>query len=135
MLVMGSVSFAGTTPSPSPIAPDNSFNETKAFAGLNWKIGKSLVPQLTLGVAHAQGTNEGHVQGGKFLVNIGLESLGDDIQFKASYLNGNTDIQGEVGVGYDLDTHSLLGFGGVNGAHVAGGIDVGMDKTITPYLG
>lgn len=121
--------FAGGTP-----VPVGSTSETRAYAGLNWRLGGGATPALVLGAFRTKVESDGDTAGGNLAFHLNLAGGVKPGKLKLSYLNGKEDIQGEVGIGYDfLKNAPLLGVG-LNAPHVSAGVDVYANPGFVPNV-
>ena len=108
-------------------------SSTKAYAGLNWKMGGGMTPAVVLGVASTKTKSNGDTSGANLAFHFDVAGGFKPGKLKLSYLDGKEDMQGELGVGYDfLKTAPLLGLG-VNIPHLAVGVDGYMGHGLVPY--
>ncbi len=128
-------SFAGVTPPPRPPVATSS-NQTTAFVGLNWVFGSGgQTVEGILGVAHGEVDAAGDVTGAKGALHF---RLNDGIAFRKIKLTGifgDTDVQGEAGVGYNFETGSPIGVLGANGDYFAAGADLSFNGILEGYVG
>lgn len=136
-LALGSLSaHAGKAPPPTlySLTGSSSKNNTNAYAGLNWSLGGTLTPALVLGIFQTRVKSDGDTQGANLAFHLNLAGGVKPGKVKLSYLNGQRDIQGEIGIGYDfIRSAPLLGLG-FNAPFVAGGIDGYLDHGFVPNL-
>ena len=103
--------------------------------GVQFIFGKQVEPELYAGVIAGQTYGSGNVAGAKVTVNWGFHDGVAPIKVKATGLVGSQDAQAEFGVGYDLKTGVIFGVAGVNGDHIAIGIDFSSKFGLEPYAG
>lgn len=124
--------FAGggfTTPSAG--------NEHRAYAGLVWSLKEkfSLVPDATLGFRSLRVKSNDNVTGGDISARI---TFANGLAFdsaRLSYVGGDRDILGNLGVGYSVTNSSALGTVAVQGAYSRVGTDFEFtNKRFVPYL-
>ncbi len=101
-------------------------------AGLNIQFGAKITSMLSVGYRHADVDNDGDPSGADIGLNIGMDGL-HSIKLKG--FTGNKCAQGELGAGYNFKTNGLLLTGGIQGGHIAGGVDYNMGGGFSPYLG
>ena len=130
----GSAAFAGVTSfSLIPATGGASKTETRAYAGLNWKLGGGATPALVLGAFRAKVESDGDTSGGNLAFHINLAGGVKPSKLKLGYLNGKENLQGEVGIGYDfLKNAPLLGLG-INAPHISAGVDAYTGSSFVPY--
>ena len=113
-----------------------SSNDNKVYAGLKWTLNEGIKPQAVIGFRHTNIGSDGHTDGGdislsaKFIDGFQLDKT------RLKYINGNNDVQGELGGGYDFTEGLFLG-GSVNGPYINLGVDYliqAKDKSIDPYI-
>jgi len=98
--------------------------QTKGFVGLNWTLGGSPTPELVLGVAHGQTLADGTVQGAKAGVYFDVASGFALDKAKLTGLYGTSDVQAELGFGYNFQSGAVFGVAGANGSYLNAGVDV-----------
>lgn len=133
----GSAAFAGGGPPPLysliPATGSASKTETRAFVGLNWKLGGGATPALVLGAFRAKVKSDGDTSGGNLAFHINLAGGVKPGKLKLGYLNGKENLQGELGIGYDfLKNAPLLGLG-INAPHISAGVDAYTGPGFVPY--
>jgi hypothetical protein len=131
-----SAAFAGKIPFYSliPATGAASKTETRAYAGLNWKLDGGATPALVLGAFKAKVESDGDTQGGNLAFHINLAGGVKPGKLKLGYLNGKENFQGELGVGYDfLKNAPLLGLG-INAPYVNAGVDAYRGPGFVPYV-
>ena len=133
----GSAAFAGisvpTSYSLIPATGGASKTETRAYAGLNWKLGGGATPALVLGAFRAKVESDGDTSGGNLAFHLNLAGGVKPGKLKLGYLNGKENLQGEVGIGYDfLKNAPLLGLG-INAPHISAGVDAYTGSSFVPY--
>lgn len=112
----------------------NSKTDTKAYAGLNWTLGGGPVPSVVLGVFNTKVKANGDTTGANLAFHLNVAGGIKPGKLKLSYLNGQEDLQGEIGVGYDfVKAEPLVGLG-LNAPHVAIGVDGYLNPGFVPYL-
>lgn len=113
-----------------------SSNDNKVYAGLKWTLNEGIKPQAVIGFRHTNIGSDGHTDGGdislsaKFIDGFQLDKT------RLKYINGNNDVQGELGGGYDFTKGFFLG-GSANGPYINLGVDYliqAKDKSIDPYI-
>jgi len=132
-----SASFAGVVVPPTfsliPATGGGSKTETKAYVGLNWNLGGGVTPALVLGAFRAKVQSDGDTTGGNLAFHLNLAGGIKPGKLKLSYINGQENLQGEAGIGYDfLKNAPLLGLG-LNAPHIAAGVDAYMGPGFVPY--
>ena len=113
-----------------------SSTNNKVYAGLKWTLNEGIKPQAVIGFRHTNIGSDGHTDGGdislsaKFIDGFQLDKT------RLKYINGNNDVQGELGGGYDFTKGLFLG-GSANGPYINLGVDYliqAKDKSIDPYI-
>jgi hypothetical protein len=96
--------------------------EEEAYIGLEWKIGQSILPEVEVGFRHVDVKSNGDVSGGQASLSFDIErrTLG---KFKLEAVEGDDDLQGQLGIGYNLADRGFLITGGAQGNHVFAGLD------------
>jgi hypothetical protein len=108
-------------------------SSTKAYAGLNWKMGGGMTPAVVLGVASTKTKSNGDTYGANLAFHFDVAGGFKPGKLKLSYLDGKENLQGELGIGYDfLKTAPLVGLG-VNAPHLAAGVDGYLSHGFVPY--
>lgn len=134
-LFAGAVAHAGTTIlPPTAVTTGNSKTDTKAYVGLNWSLGGGPVPAVVLGVFNTKVKSNGDTTGANLSFQLNVAGGIKPGKLKLSYLNGQEDLQGEIGLGYDFGKTAPLLFGGLNAPHVALGVDGYLNYSLVPYL-
>lgn len=136
-------SFAGglpfSIPATSLTSPSQSQTETenRAYAGLVWTLQEqmSLIPDLTIGFRSLRVKSSDNVNGGEISARIKLK---DGISFdstRLSYVGGERDVLGNIGVGYSAINSSFLGTLAIQGAYTRLGTDYQFNgNKFVPYL-
>jgi hypothetical protein len=108
-------------------------SSTKAYAGLNWKMGGGMTPAVVLGIASTKTKSNGDTNGANLAFHFDVAGGFKPGKLKLSYLDGKEGFQGELGVGYDfLKTAPLVGLG-INVPHLAAGVDGYLSQGLVPY--
>ena len=137
----GSVAFAGTgIPSSFSLVPATatatgsaSKTETRAFVGLNWRLGGGATPTLVLGAFRAKVKSDGDTAGGNLAFHLNLAGGVKPGKLKLGYIKGKENLQGEAAIGYDfLKNAPLLGLG-LNAPYISAGVDAYMNAGFVPY--
>lgn len=111
--------------------------EGRAYAGLVWTLQEkaSFIPDLTIGFRSLRVKSSDSAQGGDISVRIKLK---DGIAFdstRLSYVGGDRDLLGNIGVGYSFTNASVLGTLAAQGAYTRIGSDYEFtNKRFVPYL-
>jgi len=121
--------FAGMAPSALVILVGGSgdYTETKGYAGLVWTLGgkkSSVVPGLVAGVRTLKVKSNDHVTNGADL--SARFSFVDGFTFdniRLSYVGGQRNALGNVGVGYSLTSKSVFSTIAAQGAYSRVGLD------------
>lgn len=137
-LIVGVNSFAGVSIDPI-IVPGKSQTETenRAYAGLVWTLQEQMswIPDLTVGFRSLRVKSSDSVNGGEISARIKLK---DGISFdstRLSYVGGERDVLGNVGIGYSATNSSFLGTLAVQGAYTRLGTDYQFNgNKFVPYL-
>ena len=111
--------------------------ENRAYAGLVWTLQEqmSLIPDLTIGFRSLRVKSSDSVNGGEITARIKLK---DGISFdstRLSYIGGERDILGNIGLGYSATNSSFLGTLAVQGAYTRLGTDYQFNgNKFVPYV-
>ena len=131
-------SFAGFTFSPPTSAAQSQTNtENRAYAGLVWTLQDqmSFIPDLTIGFRSLRVKSSDSVNGGEISARIKLK---DGISFdstRLSYVGGERDVLGNIGIGYSATNSSFLGTLAVQGAYTRLGTDYQLNgNKFVPYV-
>jgi len=119
---------------PPPTVTQEDVRNQIAFASLNWYIGESLLPNILVGYRDTTTDIDNDVKGGSASVSYNLKENKFD-QLKIVGITGNTDIVGEVGVGYSLYQKQFFGNLGVQGFYMNSGLDYSLDNKFGYYIG
>lgn len=121
LLVHGTADAGGPLFTTSdPVTTENT--DTRAFAGMRWTLGKSVMPELLAGVQSTEIDSEGDAKGMQASISYDLATMGlGKLRFEA--LTGNETSQATFGVGYSFVTQSPFVGMGVRGNHLFGGVD------------
>jgi hypothetical protein len=111
--------------------------ETRVYAGLAWELGHdaSVVPDVVLGVRSLSVSTSDNVQGADLNAHVNLKGGVALDNCRLSYVGGQRDIMGNVGVGYSFRQSKILGTVAIQGPYSRAGLDyaVGGDS-VTPYV-
>ena len=118
----------------SQIATADSRRSTEGYAGLNWSLGGSVVPNVVVGVFRVRVEADRDTEGANAQLHIDLKDGPQLSKFKLSYLNGKNDLQGEAGIGYNLQLNAPLFSFGLNAPYVNGAIDYTLEQGYEPNL-
>lgn len=138
MALVSTTVFAGVAPPPTTTygatLSNKSKTETKGYVGLNWTLGGGMTPALVIGAANAKVRSDGDTHGANLAFHLNVFGGVKPAMLKLSYLNGKSDVQGEIGVGYSfLKSTPLLGIG-VNAPYAAAGVDAFLGGGFDPYF-
>ena len=124
------------TPLTSP-SQSQTETENRAYAGLVWTLQDqmSFIPDLTIGFRSLRVKSSDSVNGGEVSARIKLK---DGLSFdstRLSYVGGERDVLGNVGIGYSATNSSFLGTLAVQGAYTRLGTDYQFNgNKFVPYL-
>jgi hypothetical protein len=129
-LIVGQVSANGL-----PITTTVSASETFVFFGLQWNFGSST-PEMVLGARYTESNSDDDVFGAKFDVSFPF----DPIKWKQPAvrlmgIGGNCHVQGELGLGLSFADMKPFVAAGAQAPYVNGGVNLGLETLIQPYLG
>ena len=112
-------------------------NEHRVYAGLVWTLKEklSLVPDATIGFRSVRVKSNDNVSGGDISARI---TFNNGIAFdstRLSYVGGDRDILGNLGIGYSNTNSSILGTVAIQGPYSRIGSDFEFtNKKFVPYL-
>lgn len=112
----------------------SSDTQTKAYAGLRWDLGGTLMPALVLGVRQTKVKRDGNTSGADislallFTGGVGIEKL------RLKGFSGKEGFQGELGGGYSFSGKSFFVGGGGNGPYFNLGVDWLPGVGLTPSV-
>ena len=115
----------------------NTETETRAYAGLVWSLNNhsNIKPDLIVGIRSLRVNSNHNVNGANLGARIKLQ---DGISFdsvRLNYVDGQRDIQGNIGAGYSFANSSLLGNLSISGQYLNLGSDFLINtKTFNPYV-
>lgn len=115
----------------------NTETENRAYAGLVWTLGEkaSMTPDLSLGFRSLRVKSSNSVEGGDLSIRIKLDGGISFDSTRLSYVGGERDVMGNIGIGYSHTNSSLLGTAAVQGAYTRVGSDYEFaNKKFVPYL-
>ena len=133
----GSLSHAACIATlPLTCDPTNSqSSNSKIYGGLKWKFGESFKPETVFGFRHAKVDSSGDTDGVDVSISAKLFNGLELGKFRFKYFNGNDELQGELGGGFDFNKGLFSGIS-VHAPYSNLGIDLlpfTKDK-IEPYL-
>ena len=111
--------------------------ENRAYAGLVWTLQEkmSLIPDLTIGFRSLRVKSSDSISGGEVSARIKFK---DGISFdstRLSYVGGERDLLGNIGIGYSEAKSSFLGIVAVQGAYTRLGTDYQFNgNKFAPYV-
>lgn len=111
--------------------------ENRAYAGLVWTLQEqtSWIPDLTIGFRSLRVKSSDSVNGGEISARIKFK---DGISFdstRLSYVGGERDVLGNIGIGYSVTNSTILGTLAVQGAYSRLGTDYQFNgNKFVPYL-
>lgn len=111
--------------------------ENRAFAGLAWTLKDqfSFIPDITFGIRSLRVKSSDTVNGAELSARISLQNGIAFDSARLSYIGGQRDLLGNIGLGYSFSDASILGTLAVQAAHVRVGSDLLLtDKKFVPYL-
>lgn len=131
--------YAGCIPATlvTTLGKSQTNTENRAYAGLVWTLQEkmSLTPDLTIGLRSLRVKSSDSVSGGEVSARIKFK---DGISFdstRLSYVGGERDLLGNIGVGYSLKNSSLLGTLAVQAAYTRLGTDYQFNgNKFVPYV-
>lgn len=122
---MASAGIDNSTPqdpiTSTPVTAEDT--DTRAFAGVRWTFGKSVMPELLAGVQSTETDSDGDAKGMQASISYDLATMGlGKLRFEA--LTGNESTQATFGVGYSFVSQSPFVGMGARGNHLFGGVDL-----------
>ena len=127
----GFIGFAPTLVT-SPSSTSQSVN--RGYAGLKWTLGQGITPSAVIGFRHANVEAGGHVDGGDISMSFDFSGGFQLGKLRAKYLNGQQNVQGELGGGYDFGKNGLFAGASVQGPFVNAGADLSFNSGFEPYV-
>jgi len=129
-LLPASAAFAGSIPPPTlpptvtttGVAGSTTDTVNRGYAGLKWTLGEGLVPAVVVGYRHARVESGGDTQGGDVSFSFNLLGGIHPGKLRAKYFNGQENLQGEVGAGFDF-TKGLFAGVSAQGPYTNLGVD------------
>ena len=115
----------------------NTETENRAYAGLVWTLGEkaSMTPDLSLGFRSLRVKSSNSVEGGDLSIRIKLDGGISFDSTRLSYVGGERDVMGNIGIGYSNTNSSILGTAAVQGAYTRVGSDYEFaNQKFVPYL-
>lgn len=129
-LIVGQASANGL-----PVTTTVSASDTVVFFGLQWNFGSSI-PEMVLGARYTKSNAEDNVFGAKFDVSFPLDPIKwKQPAFRLMGLNGSCNVQGELGLGLSFAEMKPFVAAGLQAPYINGGVNLGLDTKIQPYLG
>jgi hypothetical protein len=111
----------GTLP---PTVEKKGRNDNTVYVGINWNFGARDGATAVIGYRDARVKSNNDVDGwkveGTIVLTGGAMGFGE---FRAKWLKGERDVQGELGLGYSGAHQAFLLNGGVQGPYVNGNVD------------
>ena len=133
--LLSSQCLAGITYHAVATATGNAIkNDTQFYAGLNWNLGGTRVPDAVIGVRFARIDSAGKVYGSDLSASMPLSNFGLG-KIKAKYIDGTDNGQGEIGLGYNFVTSKYLGTVGYSLPYANIGTDYMLDSGFEPFAG
>jgi len=106
------------------------------YAGLVWSWGGNggYVPDLVLGFNNTRVKLAGETEGEDLSMQIKLKGGFAFDSIKLGYLNGRSDQQGEISIGYRFTTGAPLIGGSLDLPYAKAGVDIDLHGNIVPSL-
>lgn len=122
--VMFNVAQAGEAPPPPPTETrtGGEVSKDEAFIGLEWTIGKSILPEVQVGYRDVDVESDGDVSGAQVSLTFNIEQMSFG-KLRLEGVQGDEDIQGQLGVGYNFAQPGWMLTGGGQGNYVFAGVD------------
>ena len=122
-LVMFSFAQAGIQPvDPIETRTGGEVSKDEAFIGLEWTIGKSILPEVQVGHRDVDVESDGDVSGGQVSLTFDIAQMSFS-KLRVEGIQGDEDLQGQLGVGYNFMQPGFLLTGGGQGNYVFTGVD------------
>lgn len=86
-----------------------SISDNRIYAALKWTFGESIKPEALLGFRHARTESNGDTDGGDLSISAKFNDGFQISKLRAKYFNGQENVQGEVGGGYDFNKGLFTG--------------------------
>ena len=136
--LLSSNAIAGLPPgfAPTLVTTPGSASKSvnRGYAGLKWTLGQGITPSAVIGFRHANVESGGHVDGGDISMSFNFAGGFQLGKLRAKYLNGQENVQGELGGGYDFAKNGLFAGASVQGPFVNVGADLGFNSGFEPYV-
>ena len=113
---------AGASVSPTETRTATESSEDEAFIGLEWTFGGSVLPEVEVGYRSVDVESNGDVSGAEASLSYNFERGGLG-KFKIEAVEGEDNVQGQLGIGYNLANPGFMLTGGAQGNFIFGGID------------
>ena len=130
--------FAGGSPATLiPGAAQSESTENRAYLGLTWAIKEktSLVPDVTVGIRSLEVKSNDQVSGADLSARINLKDGISLDSTRLSYVGGERNILGNLGIGYSVKNATFLGTAAIQGPYSRLGSDYEFaNKKFAPYL-
>ena len=120
-LVWFSAAQAGG-PQPIETRTGKEVSKDEAFIGLEWTIGKSVLPEVQVGYRDVDVETDGDVSGGQVSLTFDIAQMSFS-KLRVEGIQGDEDLQGQLGVGYNFAQSDFLLTGGGQGNYVFAGVD------------
>lgn len=137
ILLFSLISFQCFAMAPPPsyyaaTANGSSRNDTLAYTGFGWTFGIKAVFEIMIGIRSTHTDSSGKVSGTDFSASVPLTGF-DSARVKAKYINGTSNGQGAIGLGYLFDTGRLLGTAGYSLPYFIAGTDYVLGSGFEPF--
>ena len=137
VFMYSSISFAGSISIPGPALNQFAENdETVVSIGLRLEFSDVVKPSIVGAVRRTETDTDNDVTGVMADIAIPLSPEGfSPGVFRVMGIFGDTDVQGLAGLGFDFrNNQGLVGLGAQTD-FVDGGVNLGFDGSVTPYVG
>jgi hypothetical protein len=127
-----------SAPAPSPTTTydatvsGSSKNDTRVYIGLGWVWGVKTVFESMIGIRSTNVDSSGKVTGSDVSASVPLTGF-DSVKVKAKYINGTTNGQGEIGLGYVFGPGRWLGTAGYSLPYFGVGADYIKGRGVEPF--
>ena len=122
--------FTSGTPSTNASGHEN---VNRGYAGLKWTFGEGPVPSAVIGFRHANVEPSGHVDGGDVSMSFNFLNGPHPGKLRAKYFNGQENVQGEIGGGFDF-TKGMFAGASLQGPYINLGADYLFGAGFEPYV-
>ena len=107
----------------------------RGYVGLEWVFGKGPTPAMVIGFRHAKVDSTGDSHGGDVSFSFDVFNGFQAGKIRTKYFNGQDEVQGEIGAGFDFSNGFFVG-AGVKAPFTNIGVDYlfSPDRAWQPYF-